>query len=220
MDIDINVIKRNLDELNTRIEKTCEKSGRNPSEITLVAVIKNQSAKTLENLFELGYRNFGENRLQELTSHKSHLENIDTNNEIIWNFIGQIQMNKLSKIIENSNVIQSINKISQIDKIKNAIIIPKLYIQIAGNDDVSRGGVTFKDAQNLLLYASEIDIQFDGVMMVPPLGQDPRIHFEQLKNFANQNNLHEISMGMTGDFETAIECGSSTIRIGSAIFKA
>ena len=106
--IPIDVIKRNLDIISTRIFDACKKVNRDPKEITFVAVIKNQSNETIKNLFNLGVREFGENRYQQLEAHQKYFEtnNIDFNQEITWNFIGQIQSNKITKIANRSQVIQ------------------------------------------------------------------------------------------------------------------
>lgn len=209
------LIKNNLTEINIKIKAACEKAGRNPKEVKLVAVIKNQSNESIKALYDLGVRSFGENRLQELEAHQNFL-NVD---DVEWNFIGQIQKNKLSKIISRSQLIQSVDSLKILETINKTDNPPKLYIQLAGSDDESRGGVSFTNALELVKHSKTLKTSFSGVMIVPPLDLDPIGFFDRAKNFADENNLKEISMGMTNDFESAIEHGATTIRIGSAIFK-
>lgn len=209
------VIKDNLREIRLNIKAACEKVGRNPKEIKLVAVIKNQSNESIKTLYDLGIRSFGENRLQQLEAHQEFL-NVD---DVEWNFIGQIQKNKLSKIISRSQVIQSIDDERFLETISKTDKPPKLYIQLAGSDDESRGGVSFANATALVHHSVSLAVPFAGVMIVPPLDLDPIAFFDHAKKFADENGLSEISMGMTNDYQLAIEHGATTIRIGSAIFK-
>jgi len=209
------IIKDNLREIRINIKSACEKVGRNPKEIKLVAVIKNQSNESIKALYDLGIRNFGENRLQQLEAHQDFL-NVE---DVEWNFIGQIQKNKLAKIISRSQVIQSIDDVRFIETISKTDKPPKMYIQLAGSDDESRGGVSFTNAHALVSKAASLSVPFAGVMIVPPLNLDPIAFFDHAKKFAAENDLKEISMGMTNDYQLAIEHGATTIRIGSAIFK-
>ena len=219
--IPIDVIKRNLDIISTRIFDACKKVNRDPKEITFVAVIKNQSNETIKNLFNLGVREFGENRYQQLEAHQKYFEtnNIDFNQEITWNFIGQIQSNKITKIANRSQVIQSVDNLNILNVLGKRTDHKKIYIQLAGINDQTRGGVSFENAEELIKSAEKLKIVLSGVMIVPPFEKDPRPYFNKAREFAKKHNLDEISMGKTSDFEIAIECGATTIRVGSAIFK-
>ena len=218
--ISIEELEKNINILKEKISQQCEKSDRDPSEIKILYVIKNQSIGTILNLLQLGVKHLGENRLQELEKHQKELNAKDINIENLeWNFIGRIQKNKLGKIIQRSQVIQSVDKISTLQYISQPELKPKLYIQISVDEDSGRGGVSFIDAEKLLRSASDLGLTVEGVMLVPPVEQNPKICFEMLKEFADIHGISEISMGMTNDYKHAIECGTSLIRIGSGVFK-
>lgn len=214
-------LKKNIDAINLQIIKACEKVSRDPKKVKLVCVIKNQENETIMRLIELGVNIFGENRLQELEKHQNFLQDRDIDiNKFEWNFIGQMQKNKINKIASRASVIQSVDSIVQVEVLAKKENPPKILLQLSDSEIEHRGGVPFSRAPQLLEQAAQMGLSFQGVMIVPSLGIDPAKSFVEAKKFADDNALSEVSMGMTGDFQTAIECGSTTIRIGSAFFQS
>lgn len=214
-EVSTDVIKQNLSVINEKIELACIEGNQDVREVNIIAITKNHSIATVRNAYTAGLRLFGENRYQELHEKKLATENLDS---IQWNFVGQIQRNKMARIADEADVIHSIDKPEQLDIIAKSRHKPKLLIQLSADGDEKRGGVPISKALDLMIYAQNVGPLISGVMMVPPLGADPRPHFLSCADFARSAGLKEVSMGMTSDFEIAIECGATHIRLGTAIF--
>lgn len=212
------VLERNLAQINKKIALACENSDRNPDDITLMAVTKNQNSETVEETLNMGLRLFGENKYQEMDYKRSVVAS--HKKDTLWHFIGQIQRNKLSRICSIADAIHSIDASWQIDTVAKSMRKPDLYLQLFNGDDETRGGVSPLNASKLIAHAKKLSITFAGVMMMPPPDTDPRPHFTMATEFAHDNGLVHISMGMSHDFDVAIECGATIIRLGTALFGA
>jgi len=210
-------IENNLKEINDKIFLACAESNREPSEIDIVAITKTHSIATVRNAIEAGLTNFGENRYQELHEKKLATEK---NEKVKWYFVGQIQRNKMARIADEADVICSVDRPEQLDIISKARNKPKILIQLSADGDEKRGGVLISKALDLMLYAQNVGPLISGVMMVPPLGVDPRPHFTEAAQFAKSAGLEIVSMGMSNDYEIAVECGATQLRLGTAIFGA
>ncbi len=208
-------IENNIKEINDKIFVACLEANREPSEIEIVAITKTHSIATVRNAIDAGLTQFGENRYQELHEKKLSTEKFE---KVKWHFVGQIQRNKMARIADEADVICSVDKPEQLDIISKSRHKPKLLIQLSADGDENRGGVVLDKALDLMLYAQNVGPLISGVMMVPPLGQDPRPHFIQAAQFAKDAGLETISMGMSNDYEIAVECGATQLRLGTAIF--
>lgn len=223
------MIKENLDMVNQKIKIAAEKSGRTFEDITLVAVTKTHGLDMIDEAIESGVVNIGENRVQELMTKIEHIpENVNIH------MIGQLQSNKVKYIINRVNLIQSLDRMSLLKKIQNeAEKIDKIQdclIQINLTDDKNRAGVHFDDLEGFCKEVSNCkNIRVLGLMCVAPLDSDKdelievfskmRLAFEGLKCYNISNVCPKIlSMGMSSDFELAIEQGANMVRVGSAIF--
>lgn len=214
-EVPIEVIENNLKEIKDKVFLACMEGNREPDEIEIVAITKTHSIATVKNAVMAGLKTFGENRYQELHEKKLALSN---NEKITWQFVGQIQRNKMARIADEADVIVSIDKPEQLDIVSKSRHKPKLYIQISADGDENRGGVRIDKALDLMIYAQNVGPLISGVMMVPPLNVDPTPHFKEVVQFAKSAGLKEISIGMSQDYEIAVECGATQIRLGTAIF--
>ncbi len=215
-DVPRDVLESNLANVRLEIQIACEESHRDPKDITLVAVTKTQSINTLKTCLDLGLTIFGENRFQEMDLKKEELKT--RNENIQWHFIGQIQRNKVPRITAKADVIHSVDATWQIDIMAHVPEKPQLFMQLSADRKDHRGGVSFEEAPELLSYSRNHGREITGVMMMPPLGEDPVPHFRACYDFAQMAGLRDISMGMSHDYGEAIKCGSTVIRVGTALF--
>ena len=202
-----------ISEIEKQITQACEKSNRDRDEVTLVAISKTKSAEEVNAMFNAGIKNFGENKYQELQEKSKECPK-----DITWHFVGNIQSNKLKKIAEHAHMIHSVDSKKQLDILASITAPVKILFQLSGDGNTNRGGAQENDLRQLYSYAKEIRINIDGIMIVPPADQDPRPYFLNASNLAKDLGLQTLSMGMSHDFETAIECGSTIIRVGTALF--
>lgn len=210
-------IERNLHNVRERISRAAINSGRDISELTLIAVTKNFPVSDIEILKELGVSNFGENRDSEAVSKAAAVEGT-------WHFQGQIQSNKLKSICAWSQVIHSLDDLGHFKIIEKYATHPlQIFLQVNLDGAKNRGGA---DIQELFELAEAIEANplhiLAGLMAVAPLGVDPnmafsrlhQMHSDFLKDFPRATAL---SAGMSGDFEEAISHGATHLRIGSQI---
>ena len=220
-------ISDNLHQVKQRVEKAAKKAGRNPDEVKLVAVSKNKTSNEIREAFGAGQRIFGENYAQEFISKFQELSDL----EIEWHFIGHLQRNKVKSIIDNVSMIQSLNSsrlAEAIDKKSEKPIKCLLEVNICKEE--TKSGIDLKEISNLISsLADKNNINLVGLMTMPPFFDDQeetRPYFRKLKTLLDEinekgiykNKLTELSMGMSGDFQLAIEEGATIVRIGSAIF--
>ena len=211
-------ISANLQAITARIVSAAESAGRDPEEITLIAVTKIFPVSDVKILYELGVRDFGENRDQEGSVKFSELPE-DSN----WHFQGQIQSNKLKSIATWADVIHSIDDISHAKKLSSLVGAKDIFVQVSLDDLPGRGGV---NPEQLLDFLAEVtalaNLKVRGLMAVAPLDEPPLEAFKRLKTLSEaviktHPNTREISAGMSNDFEAAISQGATHIRIGSQI---
>ena len=211
-------ISANLQAITARIVSAAESAGRSPEEITLIAVTKTFPVTDVKILYELGVRDFGENRDQEGSVKFSELPG-DSN----WHFQGQIQSNKLKSIAAWADVIHSIDDISHAKKLSSLVAAKDIFVQVSLDDLPGRGGV---NPEQLLDFLAEVtaleNLKVRGLMAVAPLDEPPLEAFKRLKTLSEtviktHPNTWEISAGMSNDFEAAISQGATHIRIGSQI---
>ncbi len=226
---EINRIKENLVNIRKNIEEACKRSRRSAESVRLLIATKYADIPQVKNLYNLGLREFGENRAEELLLKSEKIEN-----DAVWHFIGHLQTNKIKKVIPVAEYIHSIDSIKTISAIdsycKKINKIQKVLVEINLSGEASKYGlmandvnIFFKDA----LKYNNIDIK--GLMTMAPLTEDSeairkvfanlRIIKENLEAENRNLNLKELSMGMSNDYIIAIEEGSTIIRLGSAVFR-
>jgi PLP dependent protein len=211
-------IEANLAYVNSRIEKAAKAAGRSVDEITLVAVTKTFPVSDIEFLYQLGIRNFGENRDQEGSIKAPQLPD-----DCIWHFQGQIQSNKLKSIALWADVIHSLDDLSHARKLSSLVANQDIFIQLSLDSQPNRGGVASEELNSLAQDIAELgNLKIRGLMAVAPLDEEPKLAFARLNLLSKQlakslPMAGEISAGMSNDFEAAISQGATLIRIGSQI---
>lgn len=214
-------LRENLDSIKVRINEAAQSAGRDSSEITLIAVTKTFPASDVKILYELGVRDFGENRDQEAS-----LKSTELPDDCRWHFQGQIQSNKLKSIANWADVLHSIDDLAHARKLDSLVSSDSkkdIFVQISLDNLPNRGGVLPKLIPEFLDEVSVFPhLNVRGLMAVAPLGEDPAVAFQRLKELSGQVvKVHpeawEISAGMSNDFEAAISQGATHIRIGSQI---
>jgi len=206
----------------TRMTVAAERVGRDPSSITLVAVSKAKSVADIEAIYGLGHRDFGENRAQEMAEKAARLPD-----DIRWHFVGGLQTNKARLIRPITHLLHSMDRPSLAGAwAKGSGLPPPVLLQVNTGHELQKSGVAPDDARSTLSEVLSLGLDVRGLMAIPPLSEDPeaqRPHFTMLRKLrselaAEHPGIIELSMGMTDDFEIAIEEGSSIIRVGRAIF--
>ena len=226
-------ISSNIARVREQIAQAAQRARRNPQEITLMAVAKTVSADRIREAYDAGIRVFGENRVQEFASKADALRNLP---EAEWHLIGHLQSNKSAKATELFGHVDSLDSIRLAEKLNSAAsqFGKKLSILIEINigSEQAKSGVApgSTELESLLGIAPELSsLEFRGLMTVPPYNEDPeqsrpyfrrmRALFEQIRSRKLQAiRMDVLSMGMSHDFEVAIEEGSTCVRIGTAIF--
>lgn len=217
-----NDILKNLNNIRKNILNICKKVNRNPKEINIVAVSKKQELHKIKLLVNSGHDCFGENRLDESVSKWKKIEK----DKIRLHFIGALQSKKVKDIVNNFNVIETLDTENSAKKLanyifNNAVKPPKLFIQInIGNEKQKRGILVAQVESFLAMCREKYKLVINGAMCMPPKNQNPEKYFKTLKEICEKNNLTSISMGMSSDYEKAIELGANNIRIGTVIFGA
>lgn len=224
------MIKDNLKIVEANIAKACEKSGRDINDVTLICVSKTKPVAMIYEAMECGYMTFGENKVQELCS--KHEEINDAN--INWHLIGHLQTNKVKYIIDKACLIHSVDSLHLAQVIskeatkKNVTANILIEVNVANED--TKFGVTVEECENLVKEIAKLPgISIKGLMTIAPFVENPeenRIHFANLRKLLidiNNKNIDNVSMsvlsmGMTNDYEVAIEEGATLIRVGTGIF--
>lgn len=223
------MLKDNLINVETTIQTACEKVHRRRSEITLIAVSKTKPVEMLQEVYDAGVRDFGENKVQEICEKYDKLPP-----DIRWHMIGHLQRNKVKYIIDKVCMIHSVDSYRLAEEIniqakKRRIVMPVLMeVNIAGEQ--TKYGASKEDAILLAQEMSHLDnLHVQGLMAVAPYVEDPednRKYFQQIRKLAvdiqrkNIDNIdmHALSIGMTGDYAVAIEEGATMVRVGTGIF--
>lgn len=219
-------IKENLLSIKERISKTAKACGRNGNEITLIAVTKTYPAEDVDEAINAGAEDVGENKPQEVRD-KYPLVKGDAR----WHIIGHLQTNKIKYVIDKAYLIHSVDSLHLMEEIdsqaKKYEKIQNILIQVNISGEKSKSGIKPSELDILLRGAEELEnIRVKGLMTIAPAEGDPKVHFENMKKLFDEYSrkeyknveMKELSMGMSGDFETAIECGATMVRVGSAIF--
>ena len=205
-----------------RVAAAAARVDRSADEVTLVAVSKGQSVDAIDALYRFGHRDFGENRAQEMAGKAAQLPG-----DIRWHFVGTLQSNKVRMVRNITWLLHSVDRESLAEAwIKGLGAPPPVLIQVDVGEEAQKGGVAPETLRQLWDRCAELDLTVRGLMTIPPQSDDPvevRRYFTALRvardKLAEETGSHlQLSMGMTDDFEIAIEEGASMIRVGRAIF--
>lgn len=220
-------IAARLAEIRRKIEEACARSSRDVRLVNLIAVSKTFPAESVRKAIESGQLHFGESKLQEAEPKIAQLPG-----SAHWHFIGRVQRNKVRKILQNFEVIHAIDSLKLASSVNETArelgLFPKIFLQVNIGDEISKGGYErerLRSDMESLLAMDRLEIH--GLMGIPPEGPDAesaRPWFSELRKLrdslevAFEVKLPFLSMGMSGDFEIAIEEGATHVRVGSAIF--
>ncbi len=227
MRLDIN---ENVAKVQERISAACRRAGRRPEDVKLIAISKTVSAERIRQAYEAGLRDFGENRVQEAAAKRPALSDLT----VTWHLVGHLQSNKAKPARELFHWIHSIDSLRLAERLDKVAAcrgerLPVLAEVNLGGEE-TKAGVTATDVVPLIEAVSRLEtLEVRGLMVIPPFSEDPesaRPYFRRLRELADQiavRNLpnvalSELSMGMSHDFEVAIEEGTTMVRIGTAIF--
>ena len=210
-----------LAEVRAEIVRACRDAGRNPAEVTLVAVSKTFGADAIEPAIAAGQRVFGENRVQEAKAKWPAL--LAKHADVELHLIGPLQSNKAKEAVALFNAIHSVDRASLCEALAKEIgkqgRQPILFAEINSGAESQKAGVSPQDADAFLATCRDkYRLKISGLMCIPPLDEAPGPHFALTAKIAKRNGLKLLSMGMSADFATAIALGATHVRIGSAIF--
>ena len=212
-------LAENLNQIRGEIERGAVASNRALSQITMIAVTKTVSIETIKEAYDLGIRDFGESKLQEALPKIESLPK-----DIVWHFIGHLQSNKVRKVAEHFSAIHTICTESQVLELSKVNLARDVLVEVNIADEIKKSGISVKlldeFRKNLLQCKS---IQFRGLMTVGPALENPeamRPYFREMRKLNEDSGGTWLSMGMSGDFNVAIQEGATHVRIGSALFGA
>ncbi len=212
-------IAAHLAEIRARIDKAARAGGRTGADVTLIAVSKTHPAEVIERALAAGQRHFGENRVQEAESKWPALK--QRYPDVVLHLIGGLQTNKVRDALALFDVIHTLDRPRLADAIarigEETGRRPPCFIQVNTGEEEQKGGVAPLEVDAFVAECrGRLDVA--GLMCIPPVGDPPAPHFALLRKFARRNGLAGLSMGMSGDYETAAEMGATHVRVGSAIF--
>lgn len=209
-----------LAEIQARVASACDAAGRNPDDVTLIAVSKVQPNERVAEVLKQGHRVFGENKVQEAAGKWPAFR--ETYDNIELHLIGPLQTNKARQAMELAQAIHTLDR----PKLATTIArlaqemgqCPDLFIQVNTGEEAQKAGCMPADADTFIKDALALDLPVRGLMCIPPVDEEPSLHFALLAKIAARNGLKGLSMGMSSDFESAIALGATHVRVGSAIF--
>jgi PLP dependent protein len=210
-------IAENLAGVRQRMQAACVRAGRDPATVELVAVSKGQPIEAVLTAYAAGQTAFGENYAQELH------DKADALPEAAWHFVGALQSNKVKIVVGHAALVHTLDRVSLGRELsKRAFlksITQRVLLQVNVGREPQKGGALPEQVEQLYAAVRELEaLRCEGLMCIPPADQDPRPHFRALRELRDRLGLRELSMGMSADFEIAIEEGATIVRIGTAIF--
>jgi len=211
-----------LSEITQRIRKAEERAGRAPGSVKLIAVSKMQPPARVRAVLEAGHRLFGENRVQEAAGKWPAWR--DEFPGVALHLIGPLQTNKVKQALGLFDAIHSLDRPRLARRLAAEIQArgeaPELFVQVNTGEEPQKAGVPPRDADAFIAECRALDLPVAGLMAIPPVDEEPSLHFALLARIAARNGLAGLSMGMSGDFERAIALGATHVRVGAAIFGA
>ena len=209
-----------LAEIQARVASACDAAGRDPAQVKLIAVSKVQPNARVAEVLDQGHRIFGENKVQEAAAKwpdfRAQYDGIELH------LIGPLQTNKAKQAMQLAEAIHTVDR----PKLARTIArhaqdlgaCPDLFIQVNTGEEPQKAGVLPAGADAFIAEVRALDLPLKGLMCIPPVEEEPSLHFALLAKIAARNGLTGLSMGMSSDFESAIALGATHIRVGSAIF--
>lgn len=216
-----NRVVARLAHVQTRIAAAAARAGRTPEAIELVAISKTQSAAAIADLIAAGQCSFGENRMQEALDKWPSLR-AGPGRDVRLHFVGRLQSNKAADAVRFFDAIHSVDRPSLVRALAREVAQqdrrPDLFVQVNIGEEAQKGGCAIADTPFLIASMRTLGIPPAGLMCVPPVGVEAAPFFALLREIAQMNGLSGLSMGMSGDYETAVMLGATHVRVGSALF--
>ena len=225
------MLKDQLQEVEKRIQAACDRAGRTREEVTLIAVSKTKPVETLQEAYDLGVRIFGENKVQELTAKYEALPK-----DIHWHMIGHLQTNKVKYIIDKAELIHSVDSLKLAETIEKEAakhdLIADILVEVNVAEEESKFGMKMEEVIPFVEKVSAFPhVRVRGLMTIAPFVEDPeenrsifadlhKLYIDIKKKNHDNDTVSVLSMGMTNDYEVAIEEGATMVRVGTGIFGA
>lgn len=225
------MLKDQLQEVEKRIQAACDRAGRKREEVTLIAVSKTKPVETLQEAYDLGVRIFGENKVQELTAKYEALPK-----DIHWHMIGHLQTNKVKYIIDKAELIHSVDSLKLAETIEKEAakhdLIADILVEVNVAEEESKFGMKMEEVIPFVEKVSAFShVRVRGLMTIAPFVEDPeenrsifadlhKLYIDIKKKNHDNDTVSVLSMGMTNDYEVAIEEGATMVRVGTGIFGA
>lgn len=225
------MLKDQLQEVEKRIQAACDRAGRKREEVTLIAVSKTKPVETLQEAYDLGVRIFGENKVQELTAKYEALPK-----DIHWHMIGHLQTNKVKYIIDKAELIHSVDSLKLVETIEKEAakhdLIADILVEVNVAEEESKFGMKMEEVIPFVEKVSAFPhVRVRGLMTIAPFVEDPeenrsifadlhKLYIDIKKKNHDNDTVSVLSMGMTNDYEVAIEEGATMVRVGTGIFGA
>ena len=214
-------IAGNIRSVSLEISKAAKEAGRDPSAVELIAVSKSQPASVVKVALDAGHQHFGENRVQEAQNKWPSLKTAYRDTTL--HLIGPLQTNKAAAAVALFDVIQTLDR----DKLAKNLARemdrqnrhPQIFIQVNTGDEPQKSGVRLKGVDAFIEKClHEYTLPIVGLMCIPPVNENPALHFALLSKIGKRNSLSNFSMGMSADYQTAVRFGATHVRVGTAIF--
>lgn len=211
-----------LSEISAKIDAAAQKAGRSGTDVSLLAVSKVQPTDRVTAVLDQGHRVFGENRVQEAEGRWTPL--LDQYDGITLHLIGPLQTNKVKQAFALFDAIHAVDREKLARKIASEAQAqgrcPELFVQVNTGEEPQKAGCLPTQADQFIADCRAMDLSVSGLMVIPPVDEEPSLHFALLAKIAARNDVPGLSMGMSADFERAIALGATHVRVGSAIFGA
>lgn len=220
-------VSENYKKIQDKVASACARVDKNVKDIQIVGICKGHSSEKLREAYECGIRIMGENKTQEADIHRSDLEDLD----IKWHFVGKLQKNKINRILNNFDFIQSVDGVKSIEHIHKRVLDNRdVFIEINIGEEKTKSGFTVNGLRKAINYIQNLNrVNIIGLMAIPPSVDDPedsRPYFKRIRELKDEINgmnlknfdIKYLSMGMSYDYEIAIEEGATMVRIGTALF--
>ncbi|MFN3669693.1 MAG: YggS family pyridoxal phosphate-dependent enzyme [Brevundimonas sp.] len=213
-------VRERIEAVRRRIADACRDAGRSPDGVTLIAVTKTQPPEAIDAALASGQRVFGENRVQEAAERwNGHRQTVPG---LELRLIGPLQSNKAADAVALFDVIETLDRPKLVDALAAAGLKAgrpvRVLVQVNTGEEPQKAGVAPADADALIRHALDAGLVVEGLMCIPPAEEAPGPHFALLRKLARRHGLKTLSMGMSGDFETAIRFGATHVRVGSSLF--
>ncbi|MDQ3144777.1 MAG: YggS family pyridoxal phosphate-dependent enzyme [Pseudomonadota bacterium] len=206
-----------LANVHAEIARAAKAARRDPADVTLIAVSKRRSIEEIEALIAAGQRDFGESRVQEAADKWPALR--ARHPDVRLHMIGRLQSNKADEAAALFDTVHSLDRRSLLDALSAAAGPPPAYLQVNLGEEEQKGGVALDDLEKFIAEVRASAVPLAGLMAIPPQELEPGPFFAFLNELGRRHDIHGLSMGMSGDYPTAVKLGATAVRVGTALFE-